>query len=169
MLLFRFEMEGKHVLLPFPWDSLTLNEFSSVKLSTAIFISLLTLVSSCFFQINVCDLGISFHYRHLWFIGFHSSRNSIPWRKGLLTILYIVWPWRGPLYYTVFKRKKSSLMENQSILLVGDWRQRVEGGENLLNCNFCENKEKGSSNFLIYMCMSWFSSGWLHSSKNKSF
>lgn len=90
MLLFRFEMEGKHVLLPFPWDSLTLNEFSSVKLSTAIFISLLTLVSSCFFQINVCDLGISFHSRHLWFIGFHSSKNSIPWRKGFLTILYIL-------------------------------------------------------------------------------
>ena len=41
-------------------------------------------------------------------------------------------------------------MENQGILLVGNWRRGVEGGENLFNCNFCENKEKGSSNFLMH-------------------
>lgn len=90
MFLFRLEMERKHVLLPLPWDSLTLNEFSSVKLSTVTFILFLTLVSSCFFQINICDLGISFHSRPFGLLGFIPQKNSIPWRKGFSTISYIL-------------------------------------------------------------------------------
>ena len=65
-------MEEKHVLLPFLWNilALTLNELSALKLSTSTFISLLTLISSCLFQINVCELGISFHNRTFGLLDF---------------------------------------------------------------------------------------------------
>ena len=64
------------MLLPLPWDSLTLNEFSSGKLFTATFPSFLTLVSSCFFQINVCDFDISFHSRPFGLLGFIPQKTS---------------------------------------------------------------------------------------------
>ena len=104
MLLFRFEMEGKHVLLPLPWDSLTLNEFSSGKLFTATFTSFLTLVSSCFFQINVCDFGISFHSRPFGLLGFIPQKTA--WRKGLSTISYILFDHGKAHSITQFLKEK---------------------------------------------------------------
>lgn len=131
-------MEEKHVLLQSLWNILaqTLNELSPLKLFTATFISLLTLISCYFFQVNVCDLGISFHTRTFGLLTFILQSTGHQEEKDLS---------KSDVYWLTRERhilgqrhflKKSSLAINHKIFSVGD------GWENLLSCIFLRLKKK---------------------------
>lgn len=72
-------------LLQSLWNILALlwNELSPLKRSTATFIPLLTLISCYFFQVNVCDFGISFHTRTFGLLTFILQSTAHPEEKVL--------------------------------------------------------------------------------------
>ena len=130
-------MEEKHVLLQSLWNILALlwNELSPLKWSTATFISLLSLISSYFFQVNVCDFGISFHTRTFGLLTFILQSTAHQEEKVLsksdIHCLAIERPFLG---HSPFLKKILAI--NPNVLSVR------RGWENRLSFKFYKTKKR---------------------------